>query len=79
MPHLPVTVEPVIDGNVLSHVEAGESYPTVCWTAGDSISENGATNDVWIKLPLNAGGFGYVSAVYLKGNEHAGLPADASW
>jgi hypothetical protein len=76
--HANVRDTPHVSGNVLSHIEAGESYPAVCWTAGESITENDVTNDVWIKLPLNAGGFGYVSAVYLKGNEHAGLPADAS-
>jgi hypothetical protein len=69
---------PHLSGKVVSYVVAGESYSATCWTTGDKITDNGITNDVWIKLPLKAGGVGYVSAIYLKGDKHANLPSGAS-
>jgi len=69
---------PHLSGRVVSYVVAGESYPATCWTTGDTIKDNGITNNFWIKLPLKAGGLGYVSAVYLKGDKHANLPLSAS-
>ena len=69
---------PRVSGNVVSYVEAGNSYPASCWTRGDTVNAEGRTNDIWIKLPLKAGGFGYVTAIYLKGDEYANLPRSAS-
>jgi hypothetical protein len=54
---------------VVSKVYANESYPANCWTPGETITDVGYTNDKWVELPLRAGGVGYVSAVYLKGDE----------
>ncbi len=69
---------PRTTGRILSYVAAGECYPAFGWTHGQTITDNGVTNDVWVKLPLRAGGFGYVSAIYLKGDEYANLPESAS-
>ncbi len=51
---------------------AGQPLGAYCWTRGERITDNGYTNDVWVKLLE-----GYVSAVYLKGNEYGGLPSSA--
>jgi hypothetical protein len=64
-------------GRVVSYVVAAECYPANCWTRGQPITDNGVTNDIWIKLPLRAGGVGYVSALYLRGDERGGLPESA--
>jgi hypothetical protein len=58
---------------VVSQVYAQQTYPATCWTIGDKITAEGFTNDKWIKLPLAAGGAGYVSAIYLTGNETGGV------
>ncbi|KOG31434.1 hypothetical protein [Streptomyces resistomycificus] len=54
-------------------VEAGQTRGAYCWVRGETIRDNGYTNDVWVQLLE-----GYVSAVYLKGNEYGGLPASAT-
>ena len=55
--------------DAVSKVYPNESYPANCWTTGQLVSDEGYTNDKWIQLPLRAGGVGYVSAIYLKGDE----------
>ncbi|MFE0349491.1 SH3 domain-containing protein [Streptomyces griseoluteus] len=58
---------------IVSKVYAGESYPAQCWVAGQTVTAEGITNNRWVRLPLNAGGVGYVSAIYLKGDETGGV------
>jgi alkylated DNA nucleotide flippase Atl1 len=53
----------------VSKVYPGETYPANCWKTGERISAEGYTNDKWVQLPLRAGGVGYVSAIYLKGDD----------
>lgn len=72
-----VRSRPTTNAQILSYVVAGECYPANCWTHGQTITDNGVTNDIWVQLPLRAGGVGYVSAVYLNGDEHGGLPESA--
>jgi hypothetical protein len=71
---------PRLSEPIVSFVVANESYGANCWTNRDTttIHDNGVTNDIWIQLPLNAGGVGYVSAVYLRGDERANLPRGAA-
>ncbi|MFD9098326.1 SH3 domain-containing protein [Streptomyces collinus] len=76
------TVVPYTDVNVrklptknsayLATLTAGRSYQAYCWTHGQTITDNGYTNDIWI-------GFadGYSSAVYFKGDAYADLPVSA--
>lgn len=64
---------PHLSGTIVSYVEAGQSYPGLCWEKGDPITKDGITTDVWIKLR-----FGYVSAAYLKGDKHANLTSKSS-
>ncbi|MCT9075682.1 SH3 domain-containing protein [Streptomyces fulvoviolaceus] len=54
-------------------VAANQPRGAYCWTRGETITDNGHTNNVWVKLVE-----GYVSAVYLKGNEYGDLPASAT-
>ncbi|WP_329274519.1 SH3 domain-containing protein [Streptomyces sp. NBC_01451] len=58
---------------IRSKVVAGETYPADCWVVGQSVTAEGVTNDKWVRLPLNAGGVGYVSGIFLKGNETGGV------
>ncbi|MEV5551103.1 SH3 domain-containing protein [Streptomyces sp. NPDC052309] len=79
----PYAVEPYETVNVRSgparsyakvgSVAAGQPRGAYCWTRGETVSDNGYTNNVWVKLVE-----GYVSAVYLKGDEYGGLPASAT-
>jgi hypothetical protein len=62
-----------ISCGIVSHVVRNETYPATCWTVGQPITDENITNDKWVKLPLVAGGSGYVSAIYLKGNETGGV------
>ncbi|MGV9251210.1 peptidoglycan DD-metalloendopeptidase family protein [Streptomyces sp. NPDC003697] len=58
---------------VVSTVYAGQSYPAQCWVTGQTVTAEGITNNKWVRLPLNAGGAGYVSGIYLKGDETGGV------
>ncbi|NEA98133.1 SH3 domain-containing protein [Streptomyces sp. SID13726] len=57
----------------VSKVYPNETYPANCWKTGERISAEGYTSDKWVELPLRAGGVGYVSAIYLKGDETGGV------
>ncbi|GAA2478958.1 SH3 domain-containing protein [Streptomyces gobitricini] len=58
---------------IVSKVYAGQSYPANCWKTGQTVTAEGYTSDKWVELPLNAGGVGYVSAIYLKGDATGGV------
>ncbi|MET7968726.1 SH3 domain-containing protein [Micromonospora sp. NPDC005305] len=58
---------------VVSQVYANQTYPAVCWTVGEKVTAEGVTNDKWVKLPLVAGGYGYVSGIYLTGDQTGGV------
>jgi uncharacterized protein YraI len=80
---LPYAVTPYENVNVRSgpstttgitgHVTAGQPRGASCYTHGETIRDNGYVNDVWVRLAE-----GYVSAVYLKGNQYGDLPASAT-
>ncbi|MFC5201958.1 SH3 domain-containing protein [Streptomyces kaempferi] len=63
---------PTKDSAFLATLTAGRSYQAYCWTHGQTVTDHGYTNDIWI-------GFadGYSSAVYFKGDQYANLPASA--
>nr|BFD87607.1 hypothetical protein StreXyl84_70080 [Streptomyces sp. Xyl84] len=63
---------PSKNGAYLATLTAGRTYTAYCWTRGDTVTDHGITNDIWI-------GFadGYSSAVYFKGDEYANLPVSA--
>jgi hypothetical protein len=71
-----VRSDPHINDNIVSRVVAGESYPANCWTYGEFVDDGGYQSDIWIQLPLHAGGVGYVSAIYLNGDAFANLPVE---
>jgi uncharacterized protein YraI len=59
---------------VVSHVVRDNSYKAQCWADGDPVTVQGVTRANWVKLQLDQGGAGYVNTVYLKGDEHGGVP-----
>ncbi|MEV0844313.1 SH3 domain-containing protein [Streptomyces sp. NPDC049954] len=59
---------------VVSHVNANYSYDALCWLEGDLVTDKGISNRNWVRLQLNSGGIGYVSAIYLKGNDKGNVP-----
>lgn len=67
-----VRAEATTDSAITGHVTAGEPRGASCWKEGQSISDHGITNNIWVRLAE-----GYVSAVYLKGDERGGLPVSA--
>ncbi|MER6208714.1 MULTISPECIES: SH3 domain-containing protein [unclassified Streptomyces] len=56
----------------LATLTAGRSYTAYCWTIGESITDHGITNNIWISFAD-----GYSSAVYFKGDQYGNLPASA--
>ncbi|MER0450026.1 SH3 domain-containing protein [Streptomyces sp. Edi4] len=65
---------PNTSSRAFDKIRAGETRSdALCWSHGETVRDHGYTNDVWIGFTE-----GWASAVYLKGNEYAGLPADAT-
>lgn len=66
--------EPNTSSRAFDRIRAGQTRSdALCWAHGETVRDHGYTNDVWIGFTE-----GWASAVYLKGNEYAGLPADAT-
>ncbi|MEU2961134.1 SH3 domain-containing protein [Streptomyces albidoflavus] len=72
--HGKVHAGPALRERVVSHVNNGYSYTGLCWLEGDLVNDKGISNRNWVRLQLNSGGIGYVSAVYLKGNDRGNVP-----
>ncbi|TWP52186.1 SH3 domain-containing protein [Lentzea tibetensis] len=62
---------------VVGHIEAGERHIAYCWTDGETISDFGITNNIWLMVSRQDGGRWLASAVYFQGDRYANLPADA--
>ncbi|WP_246112073.1 SH3 domain-containing protein [Streptomyces hawaiiensis] len=58
------------DSGYLATLTAGKTYQAYCRTHGQTITDNGYTNDIWIGF-----GDGYSSAVYFKGDRYGNLPS----
>ncbi|MFF7923168.1 SH3 domain-containing protein [Streptomyces mirabilis] len=82
------TVVPLVDapirsgpGNghpVIGRLRAGYSYSAFCWLSGETVVDHGSTSHIWVSLSGGPGiGNGWVSALYLRGDERADLPASA--
>ncbi|MGW3497343.1 SH3 domain-containing protein [Streptomyces sp. NPDC001020] len=72
--HANVYAGPARGERVVSFVNNGFSYDGECWLEGDLVNDGGISNRNWVRLKLNSGGTGYVSAVYLKGNDKGNVP-----
>ncbi|MFD0199649.1 MULTISPECIES: hypothetical protein [Saccharothrix] len=60
-----------------SPVLAGSTVGVYCWVHGESVTDFGYTNDVWLNIGRQDGGTQWSSAIYFKGDEYANLPKDA--
>ncbi|PRY44873.1 hypothetical protein [Umezawaea tangerina] len=56
---------------------AGKTNTASCWLHGETVTDLGYTNDVWVKLERGDNVAKYVSAVYLVGDEYGNIPADS--
>ncbi|GAA1265522.1 hypothetical protein [Saccharothrix xinjiangensis] len=60
-----------------SPILAGWTVGAYCWVHGESVTDFGYTNDVWLNVGRQDGGTQWSSAIYFAGDEYAGLPRDA--
>ncbi|WP_447005182.1 hypothetical protein ACRAKI_01085 [Saccharothrix isguenensis] len=58
-------------------IAEGATTGVYCWVHGESVTDYGYTNDVWLNVGRQDGGTQWSSAIYFVGDEHADLPADA--
>lgn len=56
------------DSTVIATVKAKATADATCWQEGDTVSDSGYSHDKWVKVEVN-GKEGYVSGVFLKGDE----------
>lgn len=61
----------------IKKLRAGETSIAFCWKHGQSITDFGITNDIWVVVSMRDANAGYVSALYLAGDERGGLPVGA--
>lgn len=52
----------------VSDVYGGNTYPSDCYTVGLMVNENNVHTNIWYRLNLKAGGYGYVTQLYCSGN-----------
>ncbi|GLZ30070.1 hypothetical protein Lesp02_22600 [Lentzea sp. NBRC 105346] len=60
---------------VVGHIGEGETHIAYCWTDGETVSDFGISNNVWIMVSRQDGGRWLASAIYFTGDKYAGLPA----
>ncbi|GAB2999849.1 hypothetical protein [Saccharothrix stipae] len=60
-----------------SPILAGWTVGAYCWVHGESVTDFGYTNDVWLNIGRQDGGTQWSSAIYFKGDQYANLPKDA--
>ncbi|MFE9744041.1 hypothetical protein ACFYOT_03965 [Saccharothrix saharensis] len=60
-----------------SPILAGWTVGVYCWVHGESVTDFGYTNDVWLNVGRQDGGSQWASAIYFKGDALANLPKDA--
>jgi uncharacterized protein YraI len=56
---------------------AGQSRKIACWVHGESVTDAGVTNDVWLQVRRTEGNVQWSSAIYFVGDQYANTPADA--
>ncbi|MFD0025965.1 SH3 domain-containing protein [Streptomyces sp. NPDC058382] len=57
---------------------ADNPHKAQCWIVGDTVTAEGYTNNIWLKVQNKDGGsWGYASAIYFKGDKRGNLPASA--
>ncbi|MFF5099144.1 MULTISPECIES: hypothetical protein [Actinosynnema] len=67
---------PYTSCEVVGRTTVEQALPAYCWTHGQTITDYGITNDVWVAVGFGPSGRRhYVSAVYLSGDERGNLPA----
>jgi hypothetical protein len=60
-----------------SPVLAGWTVGVYCWVHGETVTDFGYTNDVWLNIGRQDGGTQWSSAIYFAGDDYANLPKDA--
>ncbi|MER5261450.1 hypothetical protein ABTZ99_05115 [Actinosynnema sp. NPDC002837] len=64
---------PAAGGQILE----GRTVGVYCWVHGQSVTDFGYTNDVWLNVGRQDGGTQWSSAIYFVGDEFANLPKEA--
>ncbi len=73
----PVRSQPRNTSTQISYVVGPHSYTAECWGHHQWINYRSIGNDVWVRLRLNSGGTGWVTAIALTGDYKANLPVGA--
>ena len=63
---------PQLDASQVGSVADDTTYAATCWKTGDEVQSDGYANDRWVKL-TSGGTVGFVSAIFLRGNETGGV------
>jgi hypothetical protein len=58
---------------VIGQLAANTTPTAVCWSAGESTTSDGYTNDKWVKLEIAPGKTGFVTGIVLRGDETGGV------
>lgn len=59
------------------YIPEGTTAGVYCWVHGESVTDFGYTNDVWLNVGRQDGGTQWSSAIYFVGDDYANLPAEA--
>lgn len=67
-----VRATPAESAAIVARVSAKATADAACWTEGDTVTDGQYSHDKWVKVEVN-GKAGYVSGVFLKGDETGGI------
>jgi hypothetical protein len=68
---------PALSCEKVDSLVAGQVRKIACWVHGESITDAGVTNDIWLQVRRTEGNVQWASAVYFVGDQYANTPADA--
>jgi hypothetical protein len=65
-----------LTADAISSVTANTTYVATCWKTGDEVQSDGYTNDRWVKLTADNDVEGFVSGIFLRGDETGGVTTE---
>ncbi|RAO46760.1 SH3 domain-containing protein [Micromonospora saelicesensis] len=55
--------------SIVGKIYASNGYPAQCYVIGQTVKDLGYTNKYWVLIDLKNGGHGWVSGIYLQGDQ----------
>lgn len=68
--------QPSKSAALVAKVEEDSTLPGICWTEGDTVTSFNYSHNKWVKVQASNGKTGYVSGVFLTGDQTGGVSTE---